>query len=275
MGQTSITMVPERNDSVLPGRSRRELLRAGGIVSGGLLLAGCAGRDEGPGGSEGTLDTTDQDVVGKAFMFVSEYRPGAKFRVVSPVVEESPDVEGIQEQDVWAEANTRFIEYLNTGERVSLFPIRQANIEQGEVYELSTHTMSLFGREEGIVSIEYERPDEEAVVATKDVETVEGGGKALVRTNNVHPGSMFEVISGVVDWRPQEDVRQSDVFAEYNTRYGEYLNANDEFLFYPAGSASIEEGAVYVVREQMDLSSPGDAMVTVDLDRVDEASLRR
>lgn len=268
-------MSPGRNRSGLAGRSRRELLRAGGLVSGGLLLAGCAGRDDGPGGSQQNGTPTDQDVVGKAFMFVSEYRPGAKFRVVSPVIEESPDVEGIQEQEVWEEANTRFIEYLNTGERVSLFPIEQATIERGKVYELSTRTMSLFDREEGIVGIEYERPDEAPLAAAGDVETVEGGGKALVRTNNVHPGALFEVISGVVDWRPREDVRQSDVFAEYNTRYGEYLNANDEFLFYPAQTASIEQGAVYVLREELDLTNPVDALVTVELDRVDEASLRR
>ena len=269
-------MPPERKDSVLAGRSRRELLRTGGLVSGGILLAGCGGRDDGPGGSEGTVDSVDQDVVGKAFMFNDEYRPGAQFRVVSGVVDATPDVEGIQDQDVWEGANTRIIEYLNTGERVSLFPIRQADIEQGQVYELSTRTMGLFDREEGIVSIEYELPDEQEPPGTtgNGVETIEGGGTALVRSNNFHPGALFRVVSDVVQWQPPGAVQGSETNAEYNTRYGEYLNASDEFLFYPANSASIERGAVYRMQEKFDGINSVGALIRVRFDRVDEASVR-
>lgn len=250
--------------------SRRAVLKRGGVVSGALAL-GLS--------STGTEPATAQaDVpVGKAFMFNDEFRPGARFRVVSGIIEEQPTVEGIEEQDVWSEANTRIIEYLNTGERVSLFPIEQADIERGQTYELSSQTLGLFDLDEGIVTIEYAFPDtdDDGADQSPSFDTVEGGGKALVRTNNFYPGALFWIVSGVVDWTPRGDVRGSDPFSEYNTRYGEYRNANDEFLLYPAHAAEIEEGATYVMRDEFDITDPEGALLTADIDRVDEESLEK
>lgn len=257
------------------GRSRRAVLRTGGVVSGGLALglsgAGGADADEAP--TRGTA--RQQYPVGKALMFHDEYRPGARFRVVSPVVEERPDVEVVQNQDVWASARTRIVEYLNTGERVSFFPIEQADVEQGQVYELSPRTLSLFDREVGIVSCEYTLPGSgsDASATAEDFETVEGGGKALIAATNFQPGALFRVVSDVVDWTPRQNVQGSDVFSSYETRYGEYYNTSDEFLFYPAHSADFEKGAVYVMREEFDVTAPEGALLTSDVDRVDPASL--
>lgn len=205
-------------------------------------------------------------------MFNDEYRPGARFRVVSPLIDEKPDVEGIQNQDLWASADTYIIEYLNTNERVSLFPIEQADIQEGTVYELSSHTLSIFDREEGIVSCEYHYPDTEAEASgrLRKLDIAGGGGAALIRANNFYPGARFRVISGVLDWTPLEDSQEDDGGSTYNTRYGEYLNANDEFLFYPAQSADVEQGRVYRMRDAIDVVDPGEALLAVELDRVND-----
>lgn len=246
-------------------QSRRAVLRTGSALSGGLAL-GLTGAST----ASGQADVP----AGKAFMFNDEFRPGARFRVVSGVVEERPTVEGIEEQDVWSDANTRIIEYRNTGERVSLFPIEQADVERGQVYELSSQTLSLFDLDEGIVTVEYSLPDDGGgYPQPASFETVEGGGKALVKANNFYPGALFRVVSGVVDWTPRRDVRGSDLFSEYNTRYGEYRNANDEFLLYPAHEANVEEGALYVMRDEFDVTDPEGALLTADFDRVAEGSV--
>jgi hypothetical protein len=257
-------------------RSRRAVLRPGGVGSGGLALglsgAGAAAGDEAATRGDAARQ---QYPVGKALMFHDEFRPGARFRVVSPVVAQRPDVEAVQNQDVWASANTRIIEYLNTGERVSLFPIEQADVEQGQVYELSSRTLALFDREAGIVSCEYALPGSgsDASATAEDFETVEGGGKALITATNFHPGALFRVVSDVVDWTPRQNVQGSDVFSSYDTRYGEYRNTSDRFLFYPAHSADFERDAVYVMRDEFDVTAPEGALLTADVDRVDPASL--
>lgn len=280
-------MTEGSDDRGTAGESRRTVLRTGGIVSGGLVLglsgtSGTAATVDGNGVDRGAADGgvgRQQPPVGKAFMFNDEFRPGARFRVVSPVIEAKPDVEAIQEQDVWTSANTRIIEYRNTGERVSLFPIQQADVERGEVYEFSSHTLALFDRDEGIVSCEYALPasgtggDGAADATGEDGATVEGGGKVLVVANNFYPGARFRVVSDVVEWAPQANVRGSDPFSEYDTRYGEYLNSSDEFLFYPAHSADFERGGVYVMHDEFDVTNPEGALLTADVDRVDPASL--
>lgn len=215
--------------------------------------------------------------VGKAFMFNDEYRPGARFRVVSPVIDETPDVEGVQNQDLWAGADTRIVEYLNTGERVSLFPIEQADIQEGTVYGLSSHTLSIFDRAEGIVTCEYHYPDSDAGAFRRfrREETMDGGGVALISASNFYPGARFRVVSDVIDWTPLEDVKEDGSDRKYNTRYGEYLNANDEFLFYPTRSASVARGSAYRMRDTIEVVDSAEALLSVEFDRVNDGGSAR
>lgn len=77
----------------------------------------------------------------------------------------------------------------------------------------------------------------------------------------------------MVEWTPRQDVRGSDLFVDYDTRYGEYLDSDDEFLFYPAHSAGFERGGFYVTCDEFDVTSPERALLTADVDRVVPASL--
>lgn len=239
--------------------SRRTVLKKGGVLAG----VGLGVHRGGVASQAGPIP------VGKAFMFSDEYRPGARFRVVSPVIEESPDVGAIQDQDVWSEADTRVIEYLNTGERVSFFPIEQADVQRGTVYEFSPGTLSLFDRDEGIVSCEYHFPAANAdpgQLRTDDTE--DGGGEALIAANNFYPGARFRIISGVIGWTPAGDPGGTDPYSGYATRYGEYLNANDEFLLYPAESAAVEHGDVYRMPGDFEAVATEDRLFAVEFDRV-------
>ena len=243
-------------------RSRRTVIKGGLAAAGGLAL-GAAGVDA----------AAAQDPGGKALMFNDEYRPGAAFRVVSPVIEETPDVEAVQEQNVFGDTNTRVIEYLNTGERVLFFPVESAMVEQGRIYEFSPDDLSVFQGEEGLVSVGFDlRQDVTGTVDPHDdYEVIDGGGRALVAISNFYPDALFRVESDVVDWKPRQDVAGSDLFTEYNTRLAEYRNSSDEFLLYPAHSATVERGALYVMRREFDVTEPEGKLATAQFARVDES----
>lgn len=258
----------EKNQHSLSGESRRSFMKKSALASGGLALGV---------GSSGTVAAQDGDAAegGKALMFNDEFRPGAQFRVVSPVIEQQPDVSGVSQGDIWSDYNTRAIQFLNTNEQVMLFPAHDAEVERGQVYELQRN-FSLFAddtNDEGIISVSFEPVGEDEVFDTDFDVLDEGGGKALVKREVFAPNALFRVVSGVVSWTPNENVQGTDIFSDYNTRFAEYLNANDEFFFYPAQAAELQRGAVYVMTDEFDITDPEGNLMTVDFDRVDEATL--
>ena len=278
----------ENDQRLLGSESRRSFVKKGALASGGLTFGlsgtgaaqdGGNGSDGNGGGGNGGGNGGDGGSVaegGKALMFNDEFRPGAQFRVVSPVVEQQPDVSGVNQGDIWSDYNTRIIEFVNTNERVTLFPAHDAEIEQGQTYTLQDN-FSLFAddtNDEGIVSVSFEPVGQNEAVADDDWDVLdEGGGKALINANTFHPNALFRVVSGVVKWQPKNNVQGSDIFSTYNTRFGEYLNANDEFLFYPAADAEVKRGAVYVMNKEFDVTDPEGNLVTVDFERVDESTV--
>lgn len=276
--------------------SRRSFLQKGALASGaaavglgGLGLSRSAdpvaGQDDNetatPNGTDASGDAGLQaNGGGKALMFNDEFRPGAQFRVKSPVVEQNPDVMGVQEGDVFSEYNTRVIEYLNTDEEAYFFPAHDAEVEQGAIYELHDN-FTLFdddAADSGIIDVRFESVGEDDVLfpsednqldPQEDFDLVEGGGKALVQAGDFHPGALIEITTDVVEWTPRPDVQGSDVFSEYNTRHARYLNTNDEFLLYPAEAADVAQGEVYLIQDEFDITDPEGQLVTTDLDRVD------
>lgn len=258
----------EKNQHTLSGESRRSFMKKSAVASGGLAL--------GVGGT-GSVAAQDGDAAegGKALMFNDAFRPGAQFRVVSPVIDQQPDVSGVNQGDIWSNYNTRAIEFLNTNEQVLLFPAHDAEVKQGQVYELQQN-FSLFAddtNDQGIVSVSFEPVGEDEVFDDEFDVLDEGGGKALVTRDVFRPNALFRVTSGVVKWTPKENVQGTDLFSDYNTRFAEYLNASNQFFFYPAQAAELQQGAVYVMSDEFDVTDPEGNLMTVDFDRVDEATL--
>lgn len=260
--------------------SRRSFLRKGALTSGALAL-GLGGAGGEAAGDEGSGAATQG---GKALMFNDQFRPGAQFRVKSPVLDRNPDVRGVQQGDLWSQYNTRLVEYLNTNEEVYLFPARAAGIRRGEVYELQTN-FTLFGdtfADEGLVTVSFQPvPQGDALIGDPDGQLepgddfgiLQGGGKALVDMRNFSPGALLRITSPVVQWVPGPDVQGSDVFSGYNTRHAEYLNTNEEFPIYTAHSGDFQQGGVYVLRNEFDITDPEGQLVTADLDKVNEGDL--
>ncbi|WP_224332386.1 hypothetical protein [Haloprofundus halobius] len=70
--------------------------------------------------------------------------------------------------------------------------------------------------------------------------------KALFQSNNFNPGARLRIVSGVVNYTPQQT--GFTAWSDYNTRIATYLNTNERFLVYPADDANIQQGQVYRVR---------------------------
>lgn len=286
----------DENDSSIEQfvNSRRSFLQKGALASAaaavGLGGIGLSGAQDGDDGNE--TETPDETATpegetaegGKALMFNDEFRPGAQFRVKSPVVEQNPDVMGVEEGNIFSEYNTRIIEYLNTDEDIYFFPAQDAEVEQGVVYELHDN-FTLFdddAADSGVIDVRFEPVAEDDILfpdrdnqldPLDDFGIVEGGGKALVQASDFYAGALVEITSDVVEWVPRPDVQGSDIFSTYNTRHARYLNTNDEFRIYPAEAAEVEQGGLYVVRDEFDITDPEGQLVTADLDRVNEDDL--
>ncbi|WP_436907949.1 hypothetical protein [Halosimplex marinum] len=277
------------------GETRRSILKKGALATGAAAgVAGCAGLgDEGPAAETDTDGATDTDVLGdgtdtddgtetdddgavegdggKALMFADAFRGGAQFRVTSPVIEQQPEVEGVEDGAVWSDYNTRVVEYVNTEEDVLLFPAHDAEITEGRVYELHDNFtwLSDDAGDQGVVDVRFTELDQEEVFDPDDVNVFdEGGGKALVRWSNYRPGAILEITSEVVEWTPRDDVAGSDIFSDYNTRFARWINGGT-FQIYPAGDASIEQGQAYRMTSEFDVTDPEGNLVTTDLERVE------
>ena len=268
--------------------SRRSFIKKGALASGGLALgisgAGSAAAQadnetqSGTGSEEGSAGVETGE---EALIDSDEYREDAQFRVASPVIDETPAFEGF----TFGEYDTRAIEYVNTGERVLFYPRQDVEVQQGEVYRFLGHP-TLFQvnlRSLGVFRVGFEPvPAAESLFDDdgtddwepgEDFELTAGGGKALVTPDQFFSNALFRVTSDVVDWSPRENVQGSDIFSEYNTRIGEYLGAGDQFTFYPAHAAEVEQGGIYLMQKEFDVTDPEGDLITVTFDRVDESTV--
>lgn len=98
--------------------SRRTFMKKSALASAAAGL-GVSGVDA---TARGTDDDDDDQIVNdttyRALMFVDQFQPGAKFVIVSPVVDWTPDVPEVRD-NIPADYNTRVVRYLN----VDLFRI--------------------------------------------------------------------------------------------------------------------------------------------------------
>lgn len=137
------------------GRSRRSFAKRTALVAAGLTF-GSSDR-----GSALAQDDGDTQSGPRARMYVHDFYPGARFRVVSDALEYKPAVEvqegeAFLEAQYWSDYGTRIVRYENTGERVLFFPPLNAGVEKGDVYHLgeirSTETLA-----EGVLAVGIDR----------------------------------------------------------------------------------------------------------------------
>ena len=264
-------------NSLLGSDSRRSFIKKGVLSTGALAL--------GLGGSGAAAGQTDGgEGGGKAVMYNDEARPGAQFRVISPVIEQNPEIDGAEGGDLWSEYNTRRIEYLNTKEQAYFFPANDAEVQEGQVYELEQNFTLFdgFGNNEGLVTVSFASVPEDEILFPgddnqldegEDFELLDGGGKALVSGQHYRPGALLQITSDVVSWTPRQTIEGSNIFSDYNTRHAEYLNTNDEFPIYPAQEADIQQGATYLVETEFTLLDPEENLYTIRLSEVNEDDL--
>ncbi|MFC4449673.1 hypothetical protein [Halorussus aquaticus] len=174
------------NDDIVSGltggESRRRFLRNGTLAAVGASIVGSgrvAGQDEDDGDDE---NINVDDEVFKIGTFQNDFRPQAKFVIVSDVIDWTPDVPENLGTSL-NEYNTHMVVYLNTGERVPMFIIEQAELtaeyasEQGyfvdpnddatdgfyqpQVYETS-NDYSLYEQTDRIVTLQASPLEEDA-----------------------------------------------------------------------------------------------------------------
>lgn len=257
-----------------PQRSRRTVLKAGGVATVASLLgfSGSAMAQEGGDGGDGS----SQDGM-TAWLFNDEVRPGSVFRVASPELADQPNVNEEVAGALPSGSTTRIIEYFNTAEEATMLLPSDSDVQEGELYQF-TETMQFVegGGGEGLVRAEFRPVQTEDfpfdLSSNDDVEILDEGGEGAVRPRNFSAGSIFRVTSGEQGWVP-DDVAQSGYFTEYNTRHAEYLGTDDEFLFFPQEDAEVETDALYTVEEEWELFDPVGNLVAVEFSRVEGDSL--
>lgn len=226
------------------------------------------------------------DTGGKAVMRVDEFYPGGTFRVTAGPQENVP--EAVAESGVFSEFNAYTVEYLNTNEQATLYVAASAEIDRGVVYSLEQE-FDVTPPEGNLVTVRFDPATEEEFGLADDddnefvegdddlfgdVETADGGGKALVFADQFYPGAFVRVVSGSVQEVPDfEAVRGSGVFSEFDTRFGRYLNTGEQVHVFVAQSAEVEKGEVYQVEDEFDVTAPEGNLVTVSLVGVDEETL--
>jgi len=252
--------------------SRRSVLRAGGAatVASLLGLSGSAVAQEGDGNGADSQDGMD------AWMFNDEARPDTVFRVKSPELEDQPALQGDSGAPL-ENASVRIVEYFNTNEEVILFVPDGVQVEEGELYQLNEDLQFVDGGSaEGIVQVQFQPLGDEEfpfdLVDDNDIEILEEGGEGAIRPRNFSGGSIFRVTSGPQGWVP-EDIDESGMFTDYNTRHAEYLGTDDEFLFFPQADAEVETDALYTVQSEWELLDPVGNLTAVEFNRVNEDSI--
>lgn len=260
--------------------SRRSFIKKGALTSGGLSV-GVGSVDVVAAQQTGEGEESD---LRSGVMFNHEYHPGAQIRVTSPAIQELPDLDVADEQNPLDGHHLRIVEYVNTSEQAQLFLPSDVEVQQGSVYELARITQVFESSPaKGLVSIQF-GPVEQgdalfdddgtpSLEPGQDFDVIDGGGTVLISGYRFYFGALFRVDSAVIDWTPREKIQQVDTSAEYNTRLAEYLGTAMNFVFYPSNDATIERGAVYVMREDSDIAEVRGRFLSVEVNRVDEESL--
>ena len=107
------------------------------------------------------IDVTDaQSEPASARMFFGDYRPGARFTVVSEPLDYKPEIEyppgeSFLQGLFWNDYGTRVIEYDNTRERVLFFPAKEADVRRGDRYALG-EVLGFKDRLQGLVRVAFE-----------------------------------------------------------------------------------------------------------------------
>lgn len=106
-------------------------------------------------------DATDaQTDPATARMFFGDYRPGARFTVVSRPLNYKPEIEYPEGEDFlqglfWNDYGTRIVEYDNTRERVLFFPAKEADVRRGDRYVLG-EVLGFEDRLRGLVRVAFD-----------------------------------------------------------------------------------------------------------------------
>ncbi|KTG09818.1 hypothetical protein AUR64_09305 [Haloprofundus marisrubri] len=121
--------------------TRRTVLKAGALSAGGLALglSGTGGVAAQTGGNQPQY---------KALFQANDFNPGARLRIVSGVVNYTPQQTGFT---AWSDYNTRIATYLNTNERFLIYPANDANIQLGEVYLVQPNYSFLPDDDQGFI----------------------------------------------------------------------------------------------------------------------------
>ncbi|WP_435179361.1 hypothetical protein [Halorussus sp. AFM4] len=109
---------------LLDAGSRRRFLRRGAVATVGAGLA-AAGTAAGQDGDDENINVDDE--LFKVATFQTNFHPGAQFVIVSDVIEWTPNVPANLGTSLNG-YNTHMVAYLNTGERVPMFIIEQAEL---------------------------------------------------------------------------------------------------------------------------------------------------
>jgi hypothetical protein len=253
--------------------SRRSFIKKGALGSGALALGlGATGSATANGEQDGRAAARD------ALMLKGELRPGALFRVVSPDLGQSTDVQALLGNNILDRYDVRRIEYLNTDEEVHFFPAGDAEVQQGEVYRFTQNiTRSNDLPEPGVLDVTFEpfpediTGEDNQLNPDDDFQLVDGGGDALVDISNFNPGALLLVTTDIIATAPRQGGLTVDTGEEYNSRLVEFLNTGEDFLVFPTDDATIEQGGVYLMRERdrTDTVAPN-ALVPITLDRVNK-----
>lgn len=97
-------------------------------------------------------DGVDFNAQFKALMFTGQFHPSARIEIVSSVVEWNPAVTGFT---AWSDFNTRFATYQNTNERVPFFPAADAEVQQGQLYQLEPNASLFPDDDQNLVDVTF------------------------------------------------------------------------------------------------------------------------
>ncbi|WP_313692552.1 twin-arginine translocation signal domain-containing protein [Halorarum halobium] len=167
-------------DRLIGDESRRSFVKKSAVATAGMgaVASGAASAQE---GDDGVLTEGWQ-----ALIFVSNFRPAARFTFVSDVVEWTPNYGDVRDS-YFSDYDTRMIRWLNTGETVPLFVVEEAEIgeyddefgfvvdadddpNQPQVFEMNRE-WAPFGDNEQLITVDVSpvaEDEEDAILDTDD-----------------------------------------------------------------------------------------------------------
>lgn len=245
--------------------SRRSVMKTGALITAGSALGLSA-------------PASAQNDTQQALMLDEQWRSGSIFRVVSPPLEDPPQV---ATSDLIEGRTAQVIEYFNTEEEVFLFLPEDAQpLEEGELYVLSDEFSTPDTGDQytvaGLLRVQFSPLGQEDfpfdIEEDTDIEFLDGGGEAAVRPRNFFSGALFQITSGPQGWVP-EDVADSGFFTNYETHHARYLGTGDTFLFFPQEDAAVSQDQLYLMRDEFEFFDPEGNLVASEFDPVDQESV--